>query len=452
MRPPNILLINCDDTGVGDLGCYGSTVNDTPHLDRLAAGGTRFTDFAMASAVCSPSRSAMLTGCYPTRIDCTTVHFPASPSGLNPSETTIASLLRTHGYATAMVGKWHCGDQPEFLPTRHGFDSWYGLPYSNDMGLMHVRPDARVPLPLMLDETVLQLQPDQTCLTERYVEQCTRFMRASSDRPFFLYLAHLHTHLPHLTSHAFLSRSRNGAYGAAVATIDWAMGALLDELRRLRLEDDTLILFTSDNGSRARGEGGSNGPFRGHKAQVWEGGFRVPFIASWPGRIPAGRTSDAQLTGIDLLPTLASIAGVPMPTLTIDGVDASALLLGTTSTSPRETFAYWSRDELAAVRSGRWKIHVGRSEAVWRPIQPARELYDLADDPGETTDLAASRPDVVARLEALAEDFRAELGDAATGRKGRAVRPCGRVANPRPLATHDPDHPYIIAMYDGDAG
>jgi len=271
----NIILMNCDDLGYGDLACYGSPCNSTPHLDRLAAEGMRFTDFYMASPVCSPSRGAMLTGCYPPRIgfgsfDGRGVLFPGDPIGLNPSEITIAALLRDAGYATKIVGKWHCGDQPEFLPTRHGFDSYYGLPYSNDMGRQKV-DDKWPPLPLLRDEEVMQEQPDQSGLTERYVEESLRFIREQRQRPFFLYLAHMHVHLPIYAPARFLRESRNGAYGAAVACIDWAAGVIMAELRRLGLEDNTMVIFTSDNGSRCRGEGGSNGVLRGIKTTTWEG-------------------------------------------------------------------------------------------------------------------------------------------------------------------------------------
>jgi len=250
---PNIVLINCDDLGYGDLGCYGSTRNQTTAIDKLATEGVRLTDFYMASPVCSPSRAAMLTGCYPPRIGFAkfgnhAVLYPGDRYGLHPEELTTAKVLKDGGYRTRLVGKWHCGDQPEFLPTRHGFDGFYGLPYSNDMGRQNP-DDTFPPLPLMHNESVIQEQPDQTSLTERYVEDCVRFIRsyAEASDPFFLYLAHFHVHVPHYTAPRFMRKSRNGAYGAAVAAIDWSVDVLMTELRRLGLDENTLVIFTSDN-------------------------------------------------------------------------------------------------------------------------------------------------------------------------------------------------------------
>ena len=444
----NIILMNCDDLGYGDLACYGSPCNSTPHLDRLAAEGMRFTDFYMASPVCSPSRGAMLTGCYPPRIgfgsfDGRGVLFPGDPIGLNPSEITIAALLRDAGYATKIVGKWHCGDQPEFLPTRHGFDSYYGLPYSNDMGRQKV-DDKWPPLPLLRDEEVMQEQPDQSGLTERYVEESLRFIREQRQRPFFLYLAHMHVHLPIYAPARFLRESRNGAYGAAVACIDWAAGVIMAELRRLGLEDNTMVIFTSDNGSRCRGEGGSNGVLRGIKTTTWEGGQRVPCIIRWPGHIPAGSTCTGLATAMDFYPTLAAIAGCAVPTdRIIDGRDITPLMLsGGAAASPREAFFYYNRNDLAAVRDGRWKLHVRKSR------QAIAELYDLRNDPGENRNVHADEPAVVARLSALLEGCREDLGDEALGIAGRNVRLAGRVDQPQTLTQFRLDHPYMIATYD----
>lgn len=446
-QTPNIVLINCDDLGWGDPGCYGHPRNRTPHIDRLAERGIRFTDFYMAAPLCSPSRGAMMTGCYPPRfgfssfVDGGGVLFPGDGLGLSPDEVTVATLLRDRGYATKLVGKWHCGDQPEFLPTRHGFDSYYGLPYSNDMGRQEGID--RPPLPLLDNEDVLEAQPDQAALIERYVEQSVRFIREHRDQPFFLYLAHMHVHLPHYVLERFAAESANDVYGAAVAAIDWSTGVIVAELTRLGLLDDTLIVFTSDNGSR-NDFGDSNGPLRGKKGTTWEGGIRVPCIAQWPARIPAGRVCDELTTAMDLLPTFAAIAGASAPAdRPIDGKNIMPLLIGESGAhSEYEDFFYYSRGQLDAVRSGSWKLHVRKGGDTML------ELYDLAQDVGETTNVADQHPEVVAALQERLAACRAELGDAASDITGTAVRPVGRVDDPQPLARFDPEHPYFMAMYD----
>ncbi|MBN1673910.1 MAG: sulfatase [Kiritimatiellae bacterium] len=445
---PNIVLINCDDLGYGDPGCYGSTVNRTPVLDRMAAEGIRFTDFYMASPVCSPSRGAMMTGCYPPRIgfdsfDGAAVLFPGQGVGLHAGEQTIAGLLKEQGYATMIVGKWHCGDQPEFLPTRHGFDHYYGLPYSNDMG-RQVGREKYPPLPLLRDEAIMQEQPDQAALTERYTEECVRFIRANKDRPFFLYLAHMYVHRPIYAPERFMKQSKNGRYGAGVECVDWSAGVILHELARWGLDANTLMLFTSDNGSRARDEGGSNAPLRGTKATTWEGGQRVPCIMRWPAAIPAGRVCRELVTAMDFLPTFVRLAGGKPPSdRIIDGKDIAALMLGADgAASPHDAFFYYWKHNLDAVRSGKWKLHLRKRDDA------LRELYDLDSDVGETTNVYADHPDVVEALLAKIDACRADLGDAATGVEGANRRPIGRVDNPRPLTHYDPAHPYIEALYD----
>ncbi|MDP6667670.1 MAG: sulfatase, partial [Dehalococcoidia bacterium] len=430
MDRPNIVLINCDDLGYGDLGSYGSTINSTPVLDRMAAEGLRFTDFYVASPVCSPSRGALMTGCYPPRIgfgsfDGARVLFPGHGIGLNPEETTIASLLGDVGYATKIVGKWHCGDQGEFLPTRHGFDSYFGLPFSNDMGRqVDINPGDksaqaelrrnRPPLPLLRNEEVVQEQPDLRALTERYVEEAVGFIRQNATGPFFLYFAHMYVHLPLYAPEGMVKASENGDYGACVAGIDWATDVILCELKRLGLEDDTLVIFTSDNGSRLDNQGGSNGSLRGRKGTTWEGGQRVPCIVRWPSRVPAGVVRKQLATTMDLYPTLARLVGAEVPTdRTIDGVDISPLLFDEDpGASPREDFVYYDENRLEAVRDGKWKLHVRkRNEEI-------AELYDLESDIGETENLYDSNPGVVAALSARIDAFRRELGDEATGVTG----------------------------------
>ena len=450
---PNIILVNCDDLGYGDLGCYGSTVNHTPTLDRMAQEGVRFTDFYMASPVCSPSRGAMMTGCYPKRIgfadfDGQVVLFPGQGMGMNADEITVAEILSEQGYATMLVGKWHCGDQPEFMPTRHGFDHYYGIPYSNDMGRQPGRENRFPPLPLLCDEEVIQEQPDQAALTERYVEQAVRFIRNNREQPFFLYFAHMYVHLPIYPPEAFLKQSENGRYGGAVEHIDWSMAVLLNELQRLGLDNNTLVVFTSDNGSRGS-EGGSNSPLRGRKGTTWEGGQRVPCLMRFPGSIPAGIVNNEIATAMDFLPTFADLAGAQVPSdRAIDGKDIRPLMFGRNGTaSPHRTFFYYSGENIEAARSGKWKLHVRKGNVE------IRELYDLESDVGETNNLYDRRPDVVKALEAEIQACREDIGDKAVGSEGANCRPIGAVENPEPLTEYNPNHPYIIAMYDlEDAG
>lgn len=455
-RPPNVLLINCDDLGYGDLGCYGSPVNQTPSIDGLAAQGIRFTDFYAPAPVCSPSRGGMLTGCYPPRIgfgsfEGRAVLWPGQGVGLSSEETTIASMLKARGYATGMIGKWHCGDQPEFLPTSHGFDHYYGLPYSNDMGrgddmgrfAAKVGATDLPPLPLLRDTEVIQEQPDQTSLTERYVEEAVRFMRENRQTPFFLYFAHMYVHLPLYVPERFLRDAANGPYGAAVECIDWATSVLLGELERLGLAENTLVVFTSDNGSNSL-NGGSNAPLHGRKAWTWEGGMRVPCLMRWPGTISPGQVSSDLVTALDFLPTFASVAGVELPTdRVIDGQDITGILVGAGQRPPTERpFFYYFKDQLEAVRVGRWKLQVRRRQ------DEVRELYDLIADIGETQNVLAQHPEVVEALERQLAACREDIGDDATGVLGASRRPAGRVEDPKPLTEFDPTHPYLVAMYD----
>jgi arylsulfatase A len=443
---PNMILINCDDLGYGDLGCYGSANNQTPNLDRMANQGVLCKDFYMASPVCSPSRGAMMTGCYPPRIGFATfdnrnwVAFPGNSTGLNPDEVTIARLLKEQGYATLHVGKWHCGDQPEFLPTRHGFDQYFGLPYSNDMG-RQIHHENMPPLPLMLNEQVIQQQPDQAALTERYVSECIRFMRQHRHDQFFIYFAHMYVHLPIYPPAHFLAQSKNGAYGGAVACIDWSVGVLLHELHELGLDDNTLVVFTSDNGARGD-RGGSNAPLRGRKGTAWEGGLRVPGIFRWTGGLPGGITTNQLLTSMDLLPTFARLAGAQAPAVrSIDGKDILDVLRNGEN-SPHQAFYYYLLDDLLAVRSGEWKLHLARDG------YPICELYNLRQDIGETTNLAGKYPDNVKELEKLAASCRQDLGDHRLGIIGGNCRKPGKVQNPKTLTQYEPSHPYIIALYD----
>lgn len=447
-NPPNIILINCDDLGYGDLGCYGSTKNQTPHVDRLAAEGMRLTDFYMASPVCSASRAAMMTGCYPARIgfDEQSVLWPGSPYGLHANEITLADQCKSAGYATAMVGKWHCGDQPDFLPTAHGFDQYFGIPFSNDMGRQSNNPE-NPPLPLLRDTTVIQEQPDQRGITERYTDEALQFIHAHQDQPFFLYLAHMYVHVPLFVPKQFLEESDNGAYGGAVQCIDWSTGVLMDALDRLGLAENTIIIFTSDNGSRNRDEGGSNAPCRGRKGTTWEGGQRVPCIIRWPERIQPGSMSSALTRSIDLFPTLSGILKVDPPSdRVIDGVDIRGLWEEKTPDLPNDTMLYYWKDQLCAIRKGDWKLHF--KVGGWDEPPPENLLFNLAEDVGEENDLYDRHPEIVQELEAEAERWRQDLGDTLRDVRGHGRRELGHAENAKPLTEYREDHPYMVAMYD----
>lgn len=450
-RLPNIILINCDDLGYGDLQCYGSDRNDTPHIDRLAEEGLRFTDFYVSSPVCSASRASLMTGCYSQRIGMADyqVLTPGQAQGLNPSESTIAKQLKEVGYDTKLVGKWHCGDQPEFFPTQHGFDEYFGLPYSNDMG-RQVKSMDQAPLPLMRDERVVEQQPDQRGLTERYVEECLEYMQRERSNPFFLYLAHMYVHVPLFVPDRFLKTSRNGAYGGAVACIDWAMGEIDAELKRLGLHDDTLVIFMSDNGSRARGEGGSNGDLRGLKGETWEGGQRVPCIMRWPGRIAESKVCDGIASATDIFATLAEITGAPLP----EGVELDSLsLAGTILTGApveRDTFVYYKDADLEAVRKGDWKLHfckTTRADGKNTQVE-INELYNLRQDVGESNNVYQGHSERVQELEQFADDIRRKFGDGRLGIQGQEIRPIGVVSNPKKLTQFNAANPYFVAYYD----
>jgi arylsulfatase A-like enzyme len=445
---PNVVMIFVDNLGNGDLGCFGATRHRTPHIDRLAAAGTRFTSFYVSSGVCTPSRASLLTGCYPRRVSLHVsdtggaVLQPAAAKGLNPEETTIAEVLGAAGYATACIGKWHLGDQPEFLPTRQGFDEFFGIPYSDDM-TRDKRPDAWPELPLLRGERVVEAPVDRTFLVKRCTEEALAFIERNraKGRPFFLYLPHT---MPGSTLHPFASpafqgRSKNGAYGDSVEELDWSTGEIMAALARSGLEPDTLVVWTSDNGAvRRNPPQGSGTPYRGYGYDTSEGAMRMPCIVRWPGKVPAGRVCDELWTTMDLLPTLAMLAGALLPARPIDGHDVRPILLdmpGARSPWDEEGFAYYYMEQLQAVRSGPWKLYLPLERkyvSLARKTAPARlELYDVRSDVGETREASGAHPEVVRRLLALADRLRAELGDG--DRPGRGQRPAGQVEHPRPL-------------------
>jgi arylsulfatase A-like enzyme len=447
-KRPNFVVILIDDMGYGDIGPFGSKLNRTPRLDRMAAEGMKLTSF-YAAPVCTPSRAQMMTGCYAKRVSLPNVLGPVSARGIGPAERTVADLLRQQGYATMCIGKWHLGDQPEFLPTRHGFEHYIGLPYSNDMGPKPPgpgggKPDRRPPVPLLRDQLVIEAPVEQDKLVALYTEEAIRFISDHKDRPFFLYLPHTAVHVPLHPGKAFQGKSANGRYGDWVEEVDWSTGRVLDALHRLGLESNTLVLFTSDNGPwRSQGRnGGVAGPLRGGKASTWEGGVREPTIARWPGKIAPGTVCDAMLSEMDVLPTLVGLAGGQVPAnRTIDGKDIWPVLSGQSRQSPHEALFYFKGNRLEAVRSGPWKLAVVRQieDGVDKvrdsagPFTPA--LYNLDKDIGETTDVAAQHPDVVQKLQGFVRRMDADLG--VTGR-GPGVRPGGIVKNPEPLLLRSP--------------
>ncbi len=433
---PNVVLILADDLGYGDLCCYGATGGHTPNLDRMAREGVRFTDFYAAQAVCSASRAALLTGCYPQRVGILGALGPNSKAGLGDRHETIADVLKARGYATAIYGKWHLGHREKSLPTRHGFDHFFGLPYSNDMCPRHPGRKAKCPaLPLIEDETVVETNPDQAMLTTRYTERAVAFIEKNRDRPFFLYLPHSMPHVPLHVSAAHRGKSKLGLYGDVVMEIDWSVGQILAALQRHGLDGNTLVLFASDNGPwLSYGEhAGKAGPLREGKGTSWEGGVRVPFLARWPGHIPAGLVQREPAMTIDVLPTLAGLAGAKLPGRKIDGQDVWPLLSGRKGARcPHEAlYFYWGR-QLQAVRGGKWKLHLphgyrslagetggqGGRPAAYQRLETPLALYDLEKDPGEKEDVAGEYPDVVRRLRGLADRARNDLGDSAAGTKG----------------------------------
>lgn len=442
-RPPNVVLIFADDLAYADVQCFGGKHVKTPNLDAMAGEGTRFTDFHVPAAVCSASRAALLTGCYPQRVNILGALGPAAKHGIHDDEMLLPEVLKARGYATAIFGKWHLGHHPQFLPTRHGFDEYFGLPYSNDMWPHHPTNKSFPDLPLIDGEKIVEHNPDQTQLTMWYTERALKFIERNKDQPFFLYLPHSMPHVPLFVSDKHKDKSGLGLFGDVILEIDWSVGQIRAALEQHGLADNTLVIFTSDNGPWLSygNHAGSAGPLREGKGTTWEGGHRVPMIACWPGKIPAGRVCDELCTTMDLLPTIAALAGGERPPHKIDGHDIRPLLLGEEGAkSPYEAFYYYWDNGLDAIRSGPWKLHFphayrsltgtpGKDGQPGGYTQARTELalYNLESDVGERENVAEKHPDVVARLQKLAEAARADLGDAHQKRQGAGRRPAGKL-------------------------
>lgn len=437
-RNPNLVIIFMDDMGYADVSCFGASGYKTPRIDSLATEGRKFTQFHVAQAVCSASRTALLTGCYPNRLGIHGALGPQSRHGIAAAETTLAELLKAKGYATCAIGKWHLGSRPSFLPTRHGFDRYFGLPYSNDMWPHH--PEARKgtfpPLPLYENETVIdeEVSPeDQKKLTQRYTQHSIDFIKANISKPFLLYLAHSMVHVPLFASPAFEGKSGSGLFADVMLEIDDSVGRILDTLKATGLEKDTWVIFSSDNGPwLSYGEhAGSAGPLREGKGTSWEGGTRVPTLMRWPGKIPAASQCDDMLMTIDLLPSIAAVVGAPLPKLPLDGRNCWPLISGQPkAVNPHDFYAfYYEQNDLQAITSGDgiWKLQLPHRYRSLNPNEPkARggipqkyiqktiekpELYQLKQDPGEQRDVAAQHPEQVQRLLDYAAAMRLELGD-----------------------------------------
>ncbi|MBI5801311.1 MAG: sulfatase [Verrucomicrobia bacterium] len=462
--PPNIVLILADDLGYSDIGCFGAKDIRTPNLDRLAAQGTRFTSFYVAQAVCTASRAALMSGCYPNRVGLAGALNHTSRNGIHPDEWLLPEMLKARGYATICIGKWHLGTVPSLRATRHGFDEWFGIPYSNDNSKYHPVLAAEMPpLPLHDGDRVVELDPDQSQFTRRFTKRAVSFIERNAKQPFFLYLPHVMPHVPIFASEKFKGRSKRGLFGDVVEELDWSVGEVLAALDRLKLADKTIVIFFSDNGPwLSYGDhAGTARPFREGKLTAFDGGMRSPLLVRWPGKVPAGRVSETPWMATDWLPTLTEIVGGKPSTLKIDGASAKPLLLGEPGAKPtHEALFFYAGDELHAVRSGEWKLHFthpylttagepgrGGKPSNWGKGTPraindssmdaiasrhgqrverlALSLFNLNSDPGETNNVAGRHPEVVAHLSKFAADMRADLGDSLTGAKGNGRRAAG---------------------------
>ena len=449
---PNFIIVFCDNLGYGDIEPFGSTLHRTPSLNRMAREGRKFTHFYVTAGVCTPSRASIMTGCYSQRVG---MHWndrdgwvlrPVSPYGLNPDEVTIAEVLKKQGYATAIIGKWHLGDQPRFLPTRQGFDWFFGVPYSDDMTQRVWKQDGShwPPLPLMENETVVEAPCDRNGLTKRYTERAMEWIAEHKDQPFFLYFPQAmpgSTKTP-FSSPAFKGKSKNGPWGDSIEELDWSIGVMLDQLVELGIAEKTFVIWTSDNGAPINRDPndlsrGSNRPLHGRGYTTSEGAFRVPTIVWQPGKVPAGTVCKELATTMDLLPTFAKLAGGNRPEgRKIDGHDIGPLLFGEENAkTPYEAFYYYHQDQLQAVRSGPWKMFLPVEVTTGHPHfskkrKPETLLFNVVKDIACEHNVASEHPEIVARLNRFAEQARNELGD--KGKRGKGQRPIGKVAKVSP--------------------
>lgn len=445
---PNIIIIFTDDQGYQDVGCFGSPDIKTPHLDKMAEEGIKLTDFYAAQAVCSASRAALLTGCYPNRIGVHGAFMPKSNEGLNLSETTIAEMLKEAGYKTGIFGKWHLGDHPEFMPNNQGFDAYFGIPYSNDMWSEHPQQGTVFnfdQLPLYENETIIKTLKDQSSLTTKITERSIDFIAKNKDNPFFLYVAHPQPHVPLFVSSKFKGKSKRGLYGDVIMEIDWSVGQILATLKEHDLDENTLVIFTSDNGPWLNygDHAGCAYPLREGKGTALEGGQREPCIIRFPTKIKPGRVIDVPMMTIDILPTIAEITGAKIPSNKIDGKNIWDIWTGESNQSPHEAYYfYYHVNELHGVRYGNWKMYFPHKYRTLNGKEGGKngmpvgyeyntitqiELYDLSKDISETNNVAAENPEIVAKIKLLANEMRSELGDVLYNQEGKGNRPIGRV-------------------------
>ncbi len=442
---PNIIVVYFDDMGYGDLGRTGAMGYTTPHLDQMAKDGLFFSHFYSPQAVCTASRAGLLTGCYPNRLGFSGAFDHTAKMGLNPEEETIAEVLKKQGYATAAYGKWHLGHLPQFLPTKNGFDEYYGIPYSHDMWPNHpVTKNYYPALPLFENEKVIATNPDPSQFTTQFTEKTINFIQKNKDKPFFVYLAHPMPHVPLFVSDKFKGKSQQGLFGDVLMELDWSIGQIRQTLANLKLDDNTLVIVTSDNGPwfNYGNHAGSTGGFREGKGTTWEGGQRVPCLMTWKGVIPEGVVCNNISSALDILPTLAEVTGAELPKRKIDGVSLWKLLNGDFKDNPRDTFLYYyRRNNLEAVRHGKWKLvfpHPGRTYEGFTPGKDGQPggvnenfnvqggLYDLSRDPGERYNVQFDFPEVTKLLMKIAEDAREDLGDELTGKQGKNRRAIGK--------------------------